>query len=56
VASLARVKAERLEDTADTSLGVREQGEPGPLCRWPLKLMHSRTKRERSKRKVVSVV
>jgi hypothetical protein len=56
VASLAKVRAERLEDTAGTLLRVGEPDEPGPLRRSPLKLMHSRAKRERSERKVVSVV
>jgi hypothetical protein len=56
VASLARVRAERLEDTADASLRVGEPGEPGSLRWWPLKFMHSRVKRESSERKVVSVV
>lgn len=56
VASLARVRAERLEDTADASLRVGEPGEPGSLRWWPLKFMHSRVKRESSERKVVNVV
>ncbi len=53
---MTRVRAERLEDTADTSLKVGEPREPGPLHWWPLKLMHSRAKRESSERKLVSVV
>jgi len=56
VASLVRVRAEILEDTADMLLRVGEPSEPGPLRRWPLELMHSRAKRESSERKVVSVV
>ena len=50
--SLARVMAERLEDIADTSLRAREPA----YRRWALKFMHSRVKRESSKRKVVRVV
>ena len=50
------VGAERLEDTTDMSLRVREPGEPRSLSWWPLTFMHSRAKRESSERKVVSVV
>jgi len=60
VASLVKVRVERLDDI-DRSLRARarEPGkrvELGPLRCWLLRLIHSRAKRERSGRKVVSVV
>jgi hypothetical protein len=58
VASLAKVKVERLDEIV-TSLRAGEpgkRGELGPLRCWPLRLMHSRVKRESSGWKVVSVV
>lgn len=58
MASLVKVRVERLDDI-DRSLRAGEpgkRGELGSLRCWLLRLIHSRAKRERPGRKVVSVV